>query len=68
MGVVSSTHSAIQRNGSAIVPPRRMAWTPGSECWAVVARMRAEIAAEVGTPAQVFVPPTRLPVAEGEVD
>ena len=30
--------------------------------------MRAEIAAEVGTPVKVFVPQTRLPGAEGEVD
>lgn len=39
-----------------------------SQCRAVVARLRAEIAAEVGTPAKVFVPQTRLPGAEGEVD
>ena len=39
-----------------------------SQCRAVVARLRVEIAAEVGTPAKVFVPQTRLPGAEGEVD
>lgn len=39
-----------------------------SQCRAVVARIRAEIAAEVGAPAKVFVPQTRLPGAEGEVD
>jgi len=39
-----------------------------SQCRAVVARIRAEIAAEVGTPAKAFVPQTRLPGAEGEVD
>ena len=39
-----------------------------SQCRAVVARLRVEIAAEAGTPAKVFVPQTRLPGAEGEVD
>ena len=39
-----------------------------SQCRAVVARIRAELAAEVGTSAKVFVPQTRLPGAEGEVD
>ena len=39
-----------------------------SQCRTVVARIRAEIAAEVGTPAKVFVPQTRLPGAEAEVD
>lgn len=39
-----------------------------SQCRAVVARIRTEIAAEVGTPVKVFVPQTRLPGAEGEVD
>ena len=39
-----------------------------SQCRAVVAKLRVEIAAEVGTPAKVFVPQTRLPGAEGEVD
>lgn len=39
-----------------------------SQCRAVVARLRAEIAAEVGVPVKVFVPQTRLPGAEGEVD
>ena len=39
-----------------------------SQCRAVVARIRAEIAAEAGTPVKVFVPQTRLPGAEGEVD
>lgn len=39
-----------------------------SQCRVVVARLRAEIAAEVGTPVKVFVPQTRLPGAEGEVD
>jgi transposase len=39
-----------------------------SQCRAVVARIRAEIAAEVGTAVKVFVPQSRLPGAEGEVD
>ncbi len=39
-----------------------------SQCRAVVAKIRAEIAVEVGTPVKVFVPQTRLPGAEGEVD
>ncbi len=39
-----------------------------SQCRTVVARVRAQIAAEVGTPTQVFVPQTRLPGAEAEVD
>ena len=39
-----------------------------SQCRAVVAKIRAEIAAEFGTPVKVFVPQTRLPGAEGEVD
>lgn len=39
-----------------------------SQCRTVVAHIRAEIAAEVGTPAKVFVPQTRLPGAEAEVD
>jgi len=39
-----------------------------SQCRVVVARIRAEIADEVGTPVKVFVPQTRLPGAEGEVD
>ena len=39
-----------------------------SQCRAVVAKIRTEIAAEVGTPAKVFVPQTRLPGAEAEVD
>jgi transposase len=39
-----------------------------SQCRAVVARIRTEIAAEVGTPVKVFVPQTRLPGAEAEVD
>lgn len=39
-----------------------------SQCRAVVARIRVEAAAEAGTPAKVFVPQTRLPGAEGEVD
>lgn len=39
-----------------------------SQCRAVVAKIRVEIAAEVGTPAKVFVPQTRLPGAEAEVD
>lgn len=39
-----------------------------SQCRAVVARLRVEVAAQVGTPAKVFVPQTRLPGAEGEVD
>lgn len=39
-----------------------------SQCRVVVARLRAEIAAEVGIPTKVFVPQTRLPGAEGEVD
>jgi len=39
-----------------------------SQCRVVVARLRVEIAAEIGTPAKVFVPQTRLPGAEGEVD
>ena len=39
-----------------------------AQCRVVVARIRAEIAAEVGTPVKVFVPQTRLPGAEGEVD
>ena len=38
------------------------------QCRAVVARLRVEVAAEFGTPAKVFVPQTRLPGAEGEVD
>jgi hypothetical protein len=33
-----------------------------------VAKIRAEIAAEIGTPTKVFVPQTRLPGAEAEVD
>jgi len=36
-----------------------------SQCRVVVARIRAEIAVEVGTPVKVFVPQTRLPGAEG---
>ena len=39
-----------------------------SQCRVVVARLRVEIAAEVGTAAKVFVPQTRLSGAEGEVD
>ncbi len=39
-----------------------------SQCRAVVARIRAELAAEAGTPVKVFVPQTRLAGAEGEVD
>ena len=39
-----------------------------SQCRVVVARLRVEIAAEEGTPVTVFVPQTRLPGAEGEVD
>jgi transposase len=39
-----------------------------SQCRAVVAKIRAEIAAEVGMPERVFVPQTRLPGAEAEVD
>lgn len=39
-----------------------------SQCRAVVARIRGEIAAEIGSPAKVFVPQTRLPGAEAEVD
>ena len=39
-----------------------------SQCRVVVARLRVEIAAEFGTPVKVFVPQTRLPGAEGEVD
>ncbi len=39
-----------------------------SQCRTVVAKIRAEIAAEVGTPVKVFVPQTRLPGAEAEVD
>jgi transposase len=39
-----------------------------SQCRVVVARIRTEIAAEAGTPVKVFVPQTRLPGAEGEVD
>ena len=39
-----------------------------SQCRAVVAKIRVEVAAEAGTPAKVFVPQTRLPGAEGEVD
>lgn len=39
-----------------------------SQCRVVVARLRVEIAAEFGTPTKVFVPQTRLPGAEGEVD
>jgi len=39
-----------------------------SQCRAIVARLRAEIAVEVGTPVKVFVPQTRLAGAEGEVD
>lgn len=39
-----------------------------SQCRVVVARIRAEIAADAGTPVKVFVPQTRLPGAEGEVD
>ena len=39
-----------------------------SQCRVVVARLRAEIAAEAGTPVKVFVPQTRLPGAEAEVD
>ena len=39
-----------------------------SQCRVVVARIRSEIAAEVGTPVKVFVPQTRLPGVEGEVD
>ena len=39
-----------------------------SQCRVVVARIRAEIAAVVGAPVKVFVPQTRLPGAEGEVD
>ena len=39
-----------------------------SQCRVVVAKIRAEIVAEVGTPVKVFVPQTRLPGAEGEVD
>jgi len=39
-----------------------------SQCRAVVAKIRAEIATEAGTPTKVFVPQTRLPGAEGEVD
>ncbi len=33
-----------------------------------MAKIRVEIATEVGTPAKVFVPQTRLPGAEAEVD
>lgn len=39
-----------------------------SQCRAVVAKLRVQIAAGAGTPAKVFVPQTRLPGAEGEVD
>jgi transposase len=40
-----------------------------SQCRAVVAKIRAEIAAETGaTPERVFVPQTRLPGDEGETD
>ena len=39
-----------------------------SQCRTVVAKIRVEIATEVGTPAKVFVPQTRLPGAEAEVD
>ena len=39
-----------------------------SQCRAVVAKVRAEIAAEAGMPSKVFVPQTRLPGAEAEVD
>ena len=39
-----------------------------SQCRTVVARIRVEIAAEADTPVDVFVPQTRLPGAEAEVD
>ena len=39
-----------------------------SQCRLVVARIRAEIAAEAGSVATVFVPQTRLPGVEAEVD
>jgi len=39
-----------------------------SQCRAVVARLRVDVAAEFATPAKVFVPQTRLPGEEGEVD
>lgn len=39
-----------------------------SQCRVVVAKIRAAIASEVGTPVKVFVPQTRLPGVEGEVD
>jgi transposase len=39
-----------------------------SQCRTVVAKIRVEIAAEAGAPVKVFVPQTRLPGAEGEVD
>lgn len=39
-----------------------------SRCRSVVARIRAEVAAEMGTPAKVFVSQTRLPGVESEVD
>ena len=39
-----------------------------SQCRAVVARLRGEIASEFGSPVKVFVPQTRLPGVEAEVD
>lgn len=39
-----------------------------SQCRVVVARIRVDIAGEHGTPVRVFVPQTRLPGAEAEVD
>ena len=50
------------------VPLRLGVLISESQCRVVVAKIRDEIAADAGTPVKVFVPQTRLPGAEGEVD
>ena len=67
--VTRHASSVTPRRVSVTVSPRRKGvLISESQCRVVVARIRAEIAAEVGTPVKVFVPQTRLPGAEGEVD